>query len=510
MSEKIAAVFHFTSRPSLKADHNERLIEPRAALQRQIFIRKRIISLGFRLSAAILAGKTASLLSRLRGGRGTSLPGMVARRIYPGTLKELSAQVRKGIIVVSGTNGKTTTTNMIAGVLGDAGYKTIVNREGSNMITGVTASFVADSGLSAFVDCDYAVLEVDEASMPEVMREVNPKVVLLTNFFRDQLDRYWELDKIIGIIGDALRRQKHLTLVLNADDPLVAQLKSKTGLPAVFYGISGHEHARKTNTQTREAKFCPFCGAALAYEFFNYGQLGVYHCPHCTFKRPEPQVEAIGTACKSAANCCRLRYKKEEAQLVTPVHGLYNLYNALAAFTVGLHLGVNVRTILNSLKKYQPVIGRMERFTYKGKPAYLNLVKNPTGFNEALAPLRVAEGTKDVFIAVNDNFADSRDISWLWDVDFEPLGREHQDYNCFICSGIRAEEMALRLKYAGIPVEKISVNNNMRLAIEQVLSGQADAAYLFATYTALWPVQKLLKILAVGGNADDQRMSSVS
>ncbi|NLI13053.1 MAG: Mur ligase family protein [Peptococcaceae bacterium] len=467
--------------------------------------------MGFRLSAAILAGKAAARLSRARGYRGTSLPGLVARKICPAALKDLSAQVRRDIIVVSGTNGKTTTTNMIAGVLEDAGYKVIVNREGSNMISGVTASFVANSAVSAHVDCDYAVLEVDEASMPAVLEETTPKVVLLTNFFRDQLDRYWELDKIIGVINDSIQKLKQsTTLVLNADDPLVAQLRGKTGLPAMFYGLSGHKLARKTNTQTREAKFCPCCGFALVYEFFNYGQLGTYYCPNCVFQRPELQVEALGTVSKSNVNCCRIRYKKGEASLVIQALGLYNLYNALAAFTVGLHLGINVRTILSSLKKYQPVFGRMERFTYKRKPVYLNLVKNPTGFNEALAALCDAEGKKDVFIAVNDNYADSRDISWLWDVDFELLGREHQAFETFICSGRRAEEMALRLKYANVPVERIAVNNNMRLAIEQVLSGPAQACYLFPTYTALWPAHKILEFLAVKGNADDQRMPSVS
>lgn len=464
----------------------------------------------FRLSAAILAGKIASRLSRARGYRGSSLPGLVALKIYSGTLKDLAAQVRRGIIVVSGTNGKTTTTNMIAGVLSDAGYKVIANREGSNMITGVTTSFVMNSGISANIDCDYAVLEVDEASMPEVMGEITSKVVLLTNFFRDQLDRYWELDKIIGIIRDSLSKQKNTTLVLNADDPLVAQFRATTGLPAVFYGLAGHERSKKTNSQTREAKFCPFCGSALAYDFFHYGQLGTYRCPGCKFERPEPQVEALETALAGSANCCRLSYKKGEVSLVIQIQGLYNLYNALAAFAVGLHLGVNVRTILNSLNKYQPVTGRMERFMYKGKQVYLSLIKNPTGFNEALAALCAAKGTKDVFIAVNDNHADSRDISWLWDVDFEMLGQDHQSFHRFICSGRRGEEMALRLKYAGVPADKITVYRHMRPAIENVLSGRAGASYLFSTYTALWPVHKIVEYLAVKGDADDQRMPSVS
>lgn len=467
--------------------------------------------MNLRLSLAILAGKTAAWLSRLRGHRGSSLPGMVALKIYPRILLELSRQVRRGIIVTSGTNGKTTTSNMIADVLSGAGYRIIANREGANLITGVTTAFIRQAGVWGKVSCDYAVLEVDEASMPGVLGQVTPKVVVLTNFFRDQLDRYWELDKITGIIRDSLNKHKQTTLVLNADDPLVAQFSKTTGLPALFYGLGGGQGSRKNSNQTREGKFCPFCGTPLAYAYFHYGQLGSYNCPGCDFRRPAARVEGLEPGFADRALTCRLAFDRQEVSLVIQVQGLYNLYNALAAFAVGLHLGVAPQSILDSLGRYRPVTGRMEKFIYQGKPSYLILVKNPAGFNEALAALSTGEGARDVFIAINDNDADGKDISWLWDVDFEMLGADHRQLLHFTCTGQRGEEMALRLKYAGVPQEKISVCPDPGRAVIETLTGKAAAAYLFCTYTALWPVHKIISELADKGGADsDQGVSSLS
>ncbi|MCG9968652.1 Mur ligase family protein [Pelotomaculum terephthalicicum JT] len=463
-----------------------------------------------KLFAAILAGKTVFWLSRLRGNKGTSLPGLVARKFYGDSLRVLAAQVRKEIIVVSGTNGKTTTCNMIVGMLMDAGYDTIANREGANMITGVTTSFILSADMGGNIDCDYAVLEVDEASMPKVLAEVTPSVVVLTNFFRDQLDRYWELDKIIRVIRDALSTLKRATLVLNADDPLVSQFSDNKLLPSVFYGLGKHQRCIKTNSQTREAKFCPYCGEQLIYDYFHYGQLGKYRCPNCYFERPDPFVEVLETVTTKKGMECRLIYDNKDVLLNIRARGLYNVYNAMAALSVGLRLGVDVDIVLESLGKYRTVTGRMESYVYHDKPAFLILVKNPTGFNEAIATLAAAEGAKDVFIAINDNEADGLDISWLWDVDFELLGEESSSYLCFICSGQRGEEIALRLKYAGIPPGKITIDRNIKTAIGNALSGRAGSTYLFTTYTALWPVHKIIKRLATEEIADDQCLSSVS
>lgn len=457
-----------------------------------------------KLLIAILAGKTTFWLSRLYGYKGTSLPGLVARKLHRDALRALAVQVRKKIIVISGTNGKTTTSNMIAAMLFDAGYATIANREGANMLNGITTSFVMNASISGSIDCDYAVLEVDEASIPKVLAEVEPGVVVLTNFFRDQLDRYWDLDTIIRIMRGALEKLKHAELVLNADDPLVAQFGRDTTLqPVYYYGLGKHQYSIKTNSRTRESIFCPFCGQQLLYKFFHYGQLGKYHCPNCHFIKPKPVVEALDLVTTQKGTICRLVYDNNNVSLTIRARGIYNVYNALATLAAGLCLGADINIVLESLSKYRNITGRMETYNYHGKEVSLVLVKNPIGFNEAFDTLRTDDGTKDVLIVINDNEADGIDVSWLWDVDFELLGSDHSFYLSFICSGQRSEEIALRLKYAGVPLRKIHINKNIKTAVDEALTGCAGSIFLFTTYTALWPVHKIINNKAVkeGANA---------
>ncbi|RJQ27022.1 MAG: Mur ligase family protein [Peptococcaceae bacterium] len=457
---------------------------------------------------AIAAGKFVYWLSRLSGNRGSSLPGLAARRICPGILPELAAQVRRGVIMITGTNGKTTTGNMIARVLLAAGWKVISNREGANLITGVTASFIRKSSLWGKIDCDYAVLEVDEASFPGVTAEVRPQIVVLTNFFRDQLDRYWEVDKIVGLINTALQKMPDARLVLNADDPLVAQFREKTGLSCTFYGLDGFERTPGTGDRVREARFCPFCGASLVYDNFYYSQLGLYRCPGCPFARPEAQVEAAEIVLGQGSTTSTVVYDHNRVLLTVPAPGLHNLYNALAAFSAGLSLKVEIESIIRALSTYVPVSGRMETFTYHEKPVYLNLVKNPAGFNEGLAALlNGKECSKDVLLAINDLDADGRDISWLWDVDFEVLAEAGR--LSFFCTGRRGEEMALRLKYAGISTDRIGLSRDMRTAVRKALAGTGEKVYFYTTYTALWPVRKILSRMALEGNYD-QNLPSLS
>ncbi|WP_031515439.1 Mur ligase family protein [Desulfofalx alkaliphila] len=464
------------------------------------------------LSTAVIGGKLSSLLSRLAGGQGSSLPGLVARRIYPHTLRDLASQVKKGIIMVTGTNGKTTTNNMIAKVMQAGGHQVIINEEGANMITGVTACFIRSASCTGTIEYDYALLEVDEASFPKVVNEVKPQVVVVTNFFRDQLDRYGELDTTVGLVTDTLKKIKDVTLVLNADDPLVAQMGKSTGHNAIYFGIAKEQEDSGTGGQNKEARFCAFCNNILNYSYYHYSQLGDYSCENCGFRRPQAHVEAIVSKLEAGAGALttEICYENRCANISLYTTGFYNLYNALAAFTVGLVMQIEEHEIQRGLERYTPAVGRMERFRYMDKQVLLNLVKNPTGFNEGLVTMLSLPGKKNIFMAVNDNDADGRDVSWLWEVDFEMLISEIESINSFFCSGIRAEEMALRLKYADVPADKITVIKDLKQAISCSLQGEVENTYLFTTYTALWPTQKVLCSLADKEESDAHRMPSVS
>lgn len=448
----------------------------------------------FRMILAIIAAKIAMYLSRLTGrGRGSSLPGMLALRIYPGLLKHYQGQARKGVIMVTGTNGKTTTSNMLVGILDNVGHKIVANQEGANLITGVATAFIKSSTLTGRVQCDYAVLEVDEAAFPQVSGCINPNMVVVTNFFRDQLDRYGELDTTISKVLAAIKRLPGETvLILNADDPLVSRFKRDTHYRCVFYGVFPAPELSSEASYSREAKFCPFCGNALTYSIYLYSQLGNYKCFGCGFLRPQPDIEATDLQNNDNTITANILIDNAEYKIKLPVRGVYNLYNALASFSAALSLGVAPSSALVNLQKYKPATGRMESFLYGNKQVTLTLVKNPTGFNQALASLTSGEINQDVMIAINDNDADGRDISWLWDVDFEVLAQHLDKYNQFVCTGQRGEEIALRLKYAGIPVGMLKIEKNYEKAIEMSLKGNGNAAGILATYTALWPVEKIL------------------
>lgn len=442
---------------------------------------------------ALWAAKAAMWLSRALGkGKGSSLPGMVALKIYPDILPWFSRQPRRGTVMVTGTNGKTTTNNMLAQILSSSGYRVLANWEGANLITGVTTAFIRASNLWGKIDCDYALLEVDEAAFPVVSRRVHPHTVVVTNFFRDQLDRYGELDTTIRMVQVSLEKMGEVKLVLNADDPLVAQLKQKTGQKAVFYGLASQEGNVDMGADAREAKFCPFCGACLHYNSYNYSQLGEYTCPGCKFRRPEPDVKATRVEKQGDLFTGVVSHQGHTFNLMVPAEGIYNFYNALAALSTSMLLGIEPAAAVGVLRNYVPATGRMERFTYNGKPVLLNLVKNPTGFNQALTILLNQERVQDVLIAINDNDADGKDVSWLWDVDFEVLEDVQSQFISFICTGKRAEEMAVRLKYAGVSPEKIFVEGDMEEAVSRVISGDGQIAFLLATYTALWPVEAIL------------------
>ncbi|MBO8127609.1 MAG: DUF1727 domain-containing protein [Peptococcaceae bacterium] len=450
-----------------------------------------------RLILAVWTGKIVAFLSRLLGGRGSSLPGVIALKLYPAALHALARQVREKSIIVTGTNGKTTTNNLLAAALKTEGHTVICNLEGANLVTGVTTAFIRKSDLLGRVKADYAVLEVDEASFPRVASAVRPGMVVITNFFRDQLDRYGELDKTVSFIREALEKLPAGRLVLNADDPLVAQLGA-SGWNVAYYGLEPHERREEVNVACRESRFCPLCGSELRYSCYHYSQLGQYHCTSCSFTRPKPDVEAREVRSRHKEIACRVTWRDESVTLRLSVGGFYNLYNALASFTAGKWLGLMTASLQQSFASFKPATGRLQAFWYRDKQVYLNLVKNPTGFNESISLILETEGIKDLFIAINDNAADGRDISWLWDVDFEALALRAAGLKQVICSGKRAAEMAVRLKYAGMPTSKLKVIPRMAQAVDETLKGQGKTAYFLATYTALWPVEKILRTRVTG------------
>ncbi len=446
------------------------------------------LSTKMRFIFGLWMGKFVFIVMRLAGKQGTTLPGSIALKICPAMVAYLAKQLPQGVIIVTGTNGKTTTSNMLANILVRAGYKLTFNQAGSNLITGITTVFLNSSSWMGKIKTDLALLEVDEATIVKVVPLVKAHTVVVTNFFRDQLDRYGELDKTVAMVRDTITRfLPETTMILNADDPLVAQMGTQMQ-KAIYYGVAPNRYSSITSVQAREAKFCSLCGGEYAYQLYHYGQLGIYSCPNCGFQRPQPEILATEVELKGTmgAEFCLGTTKIELKH-----QGFYNVYNALAAAAAAISLGVSPSTIGQALQDFAPQAGRMEQFAYGDSPITLSLVKNPTGFNEVIRAMVQTDRQLGLLIAINDNAADGRDISWLWDVDFEQLaGQVHW----VVCSGVRAEDMAVRLKYAGIEAERLVVVKTLSGALQAALDRikPDEGIYVLPTYTALFPMRDLL------------------
>jgi len=449
-----------------------------------------------RAALAVVVGKALYGVGRLVGTRGSSLPGLVVLKLYPGLLGHFSHQLKHGAILVTGTNGKTTTNNLMAQAMEKSGLRVVANREGANLERGVATAFIRAATITgALRDFDWACLEADEAAFPKICAAVKPSAVIVTNFFRDQLDRYWEIDKTVSIIRQSLEKLPGTIAVLNADDPLVAQLGlERPG--TVYYGIgqaqAGHDHP----SLTREARFCPRCGAPFTYEFYHYSQLGMFSCPSCSFHRPNAQVDLQSLTSRNGRFTCRILLDGESLEFTIPAAALYHVYNCLAVLASMRVVAVPISAIEWALNHYRPATGRMQQFIFRGHPVRLNLVKNPAGFNENIALLKDLSETTGLYLALNDNAADGRDVSWIWDVNIEALEASAQ-LAPIVCSGRRAGDIALRLKYAGFAADRIAVEPDIPAAVASVLDC-GHPVFCLATYTALWPTEKALRRLCPG------------
>jgi lipid II isoglutaminyl synthase (glutamine-hydrolysing) len=451
-----------------------------------------------RLSVAILAARSARLASlALKTGGGSTVPGVVARRVDPKVLTKLSRRLRLGSAAITGTNGKTTTTRMVSKILQAAGVRAVNNSTGANLVTGVTAALVSDSDLAGAPLSEMGLFEVDEANVPKVAAEAEIGILAVLNLFRDQLDRYGELAYTGKVIASSFGDLPQSgAVVLNADDPLVASLGRSARRP-VFYGLDEPSLDTGRLQHVADSKDCPVCGTALLYETVYMGHVGVYDCPRCDFSRPQLAYRASRVRLQgSHGSEFRLSTPKGESDMRIGLPGLYNVYNALAAAAVAGEAGAGLAEISRGLGEFRSAFGRVERVKAGDREAFLLLIKNPVGFNEILRTFVTGADAKNVLIAINDNDADGRDVSWLWDVDFEMLADARKEGKTvaspFTVSGIRAEDMAVRLKYAELPVGPVIPDRGEAIKSALAATPPGETLYVLPTYTAMLEIRKML------------------
>jgi UDP-N-acetylmuramyl tripeptide synthase len=437
-----------------------------------------------------LARATGTLSRRSGRGGGTTLPGRLLLRMAPDAISRLGSSLTEGSTIVSATNGKTTTAGMISAALGAAGRVPVHNRAGSNMTWGVATALLEQRGTEG-------LFEVDEAWLPRVASELDPKLIVLANLFRDQLDRYGELERLADDWAELVEARAGRTgFVLNADDPLVAdlgrdrELRRRDGV--TYFGIEDPSQALPELQHAHDAKHCRRCGAPYEYERAFVGHLGHYSCPQCEADRPEPDVAATEIALEGIGGSrIAVRTPEGELRIHLPLPGVYNVYNALAAISAGLRLELGLEQIRTGLESMRALFGRVETIEVAGTPVSILLIKNPAGANEVLRTLRLEAGDAglDLWIALNDRIADGRDVSWVWDADFELL-TDH--VRRVVCAGTRAPEMAVRLKYAGWDVGAIEVEDGVAQSLDRAIAAADGHVFALPTYTALIELRKLL------------------
>ncbi|MBP5313365.1 MAG: DUF1727 domain-containing protein [Eggerthellaceae bacterium] len=448
---------------------------------------------------AIVLGKAAGAIMRLFG-RGSSFPGALALRICPELLGILAKDVR--VAVVTGTNGKTTTCHMIAKILMDEGNRVLANEMGANMASGIASAFVFRARLNATVDADYAVIECDEASLVHVASALKPFAVVVTNVFRDQLDRYGEITTTLDIIKQGLKLIPSSLLVVNADCSLCASLGD---LPnkIVYYGLSGAKEFCAKHTSAQEVSRCIKCGAPYQYEYRLFAHLGGFYCKECGYKRPEPDLEALSVKYDDKNQSIvdvTVKGSDKVIKLNLSLPGMFNIHNALAALCVAKASGIEYKNALASLSLVDASFGRMERFVLSGTEVCMVLVKNPTGADLILSFLMQNKRYKRVVFGLNDNPADGEDISWIWDASFESI-YEQKDFSFSktYVMGTRSSDMALRLKYAGADASSIHTIHETK-DVASVIEDGDEPICLVLNYTSMLQTRRFLdKHYRLGG-----------
>lgn len=422
-----------------------------------------------RYHIACWIGIIVSRIARVFGyGAGSTWPGELALRIYPHILSSLKTRVIKGIICVAGTNGKTTTSAMIAGILKSSGYSVLHNTSGANLLNGIVSSF-----FQTWKKTDFAVFEIDENSLPKFLQCIHPDALVLMNLFRDQLDRYGEVDAIGSSWRTALTTlSEKTTIIANGDDPTIAAVTEKLKSRVVYIGLEDPIYYLPKMQHATDSIYCPKCGKRLTFGGVYFSHLGKWACGSCGFPHPDILLTA--------------------ASYVSPLEGVYNIYNTLAAAATGEVLHIDSGRIQTSLDSFQPAFGRMEEVVYTGVSMRVLLSKNPTGFNESLRTVLASEKKGPMMIVLNDRIPDGTDVSWIWDVDFELLGNYAFP---LIVSGDRTYDMAVRMHYA-VDEEKTHIEHDEYLehAIGKAVAVAKpdETVWILATYSAMLDVRKII------------------
>ena len=438
------------------------------------------------LGAEVAVARVAGSLSRLaRAGGGTTVPGKLLWKLDPGAIDRLAAQLPLGSTLVSATNGKTTTTAMAAEIVG-ARYRLAHNNSGANLVSGIASTLLATR------NAELGLFEVDEAALPEVVGRLRPRAVCLGNLFRDQLDRYGELEHVAERWRGAVRGlDPAAALVVNGDDPQVGDLaRERAG--AVVFGVDDRRQAQPSLQHAADSKYCVRCGTPYEFAAPYVGHLGEYACPSCGHSRPPLNVRARAIELAGLSGVSFTLETPEGSRVVRlRVPGLYNVYNALAAASLARALGASLDEIVGGLERFGAAFGRFERIELDNRGLLMLLIKNPAGANEAIRTIVDGGPPRMAVIALNDGIADGRDVSWIWDVDFEPLIAQLQK---LVATGDRAAELALRFKYAGFAADSIEVIPSLEGALDRglELTPTGEELTVLPTYTAMLALRKIV------------------
>ena len=429
----------------------------------------------------IIFCKILSFFTNIFGG-GTNLPGSVALKARPHILKKLAAGYR--IIAVTGTNGKSTTSAMLASILRTTGRHVVSNESGANMKSGITSKLISAYPIFKKTDGDFAVLECDEAYLKYVTDDINPEIIAVTNIFRDQLDRYGEVSKTLKMIEEGCAKTDSV-LVLNGDDPLLANLLPER--KRYFYGFRVNPDVSKSEVQNAEGKFCTVCGSPYSYNFTTFNHLGDYFCPVCGFQKP---ALALGVSAQPEFSPDETKVSFDGLDITVPQPGAYNVYNALCAAAAAGAAGVCPDDIKTGIEAQECKFGRQETVEIDGRQLRLILVKNPAGCDEAINSVLADTGEVEIGFLLNDNYADGTDVSWIYDVGFEKLAR--LDYQNVAIGGTRCYDAAIRLSVAGLNSNKFIICEDFDSLLYAIKTNLRGRIYLFCTYTAMISLRKFL------------------